>query len=1172
MKTALGLLGFLFFTFSAFGQSWELLTPMKSDETIRNCSFLDEQNGYCVLQAEGVVLKTTDGGLSWSRPWTPGISNNLYDVEMVSMDTIFTAGVTGEIFRSTDEGESFQELTTPTSEFLYALEFISSEVGFAVGFNGMILKTTDGGDTWEIKPSGTMSRLFDVEFVNETTGFACGWNGTVLKTTDAGETWEGLTTNHSGALFNCTFPSEQVGYACGWSQTILKTSDGGDTWEVQNDGSVNTLNYIEFKDEMNGWAGGDFGFLFTTTNGGQTWNASNPFGGSAIWSGQYVNDNAAFLMGTGLMLKSQNGASSWELLKTGVPNSTYHGLYFLSDDVGYAAGAVGAFAEGTDRSGIVFTEDGGQTWQQQAFGFSGGWQDIHFADENNGTVIGGGNFGKTTNGGDNWTFSSIPFDLTGRCSWFFDDTEGVIGGQGVFSSVCKTTNGGASYTCQDNTLATDFYFTSDLNGWAVAEGTSENVLHTIDGGDTWLYVPTGNFQTKHSVFFLDENHGWIGAANGTVIRTTDGGETWNSANAGWTVVGIRFYNESIGFCADEQGYVWYSEDGGATWTMLLSGDDPTMMPIEEAYFTENNVYISGWGGDVYKAELGCGEIAPAQIFAADEWCPGEQNTVGFSSTTPVVDFEWQFPEGWTAEVNFSSVNLTAGENSGEIQLTTTNACGLSATTQLTVQVLPQVQDISGLLYPAEVCSNAAFDITIEDAQVGVTYDWTFPADWEVAASGAFATVNSAQTSGSVSVIAENDCGVSTEFTEEILILPAPEISFALPDSVCDNQIVNLSATPEAGEFTGTGVTGTQFDPSAVATEMVELTYAVTAENNCSATATETIVITSSAITGGEWTLFQVPSCGGLLEFELSGLDNFDDWSVEIPSEWGDAIDLGEETPSGAVEGVFTDGEFVLTAGNTCGTEVTFSNTVELQTAPELPAVQSFTEQWCEGAEGQAILEVILPDSLVVVDATLEYEIAQADSVANLTFVGEPGAQSITLLVENDCGTSQDTTFSVIIQPLPELTFSLPADTLCAGEVYPFFVDPEGGLIEGNGAVEGAFETAGLDPLQTYEFTYTYTDEVGCTNSDSLVVYLDACVTVLERTSSAFQMYPNPASDLLMIETDAALPMPYTIIDMRGKTLSSGVILHASQHISVQHLAGGVYLLNADGRLHRFVVE
>ena len=93
MKLTLTAIAISLIALTSQAQRWELLTPMNVDDIVRSCSFLDEQNGYSVLQSAGTVLKTTDGGQSWSRPWTPGMSPNLYDVEMVSIDTVFTAGV-----------------------------------------------------------------------------------------------------------------------------------------------------------------------------------------------------------------------------------------------------------------------------------------------------------------------------------------------------------------------------------------------------------------------------------------------------------------------------------------------------------------------------------------------------------------------------------------------------------------------------------------------------------------------------------------------------------------------------------------------------------------------------------------------------------------------------------------------------------------------------------------------------------------------------------------------------------------------------------------------------------------------------------------------------------------------------------------------------------------------
>ena len=50
--------------------------------------------------------------------------------------------------------------------------FINPDIGFVVGYNGDIYKTTDSGQTWVKKNSGTTLHLFSVFFLDENVGFA----------------------------------------------------------------------------------------------------------------------------------------------------------------------------------------------------------------------------------------------------------------------------------------------------------------------------------------------------------------------------------------------------------------------------------------------------------------------------------------------------------------------------------------------------------------------------------------------------------------------------------------------------------------------------------------------------------------------------------------------------------------------------------------------------------------------------------------------------------------------------------------------------------------------------------------------------------------------------------------------------------------------------------------
>jgi hypothetical protein len=246
--------------------------------------------------------------------------------------------------------------------------------------------------------------------------------------------------------------------------------------------------------------------------------------------------------------------------------------------------------------------------------------------------------------------------------------------------------------------------------------------------------------------------------------------------------------------------------------------------------------------------------------------------------------------------------------------------------------------------------------------------------------------------------------------------------------------------------------------------------------------------------------------------------------------------------------------------------------VELLTVPETPELFVVTESWCAGASGEASLDVFSPDSLIVVASSLDYEITQSESLATIVLSGEPGENFITFALENECGTSENLNVDVTIHELPDLVFSLESDTLCTGNAYPFSVEPSGGLIEGEGVSDGLWQAFFLEADESYDFTYTYTDEFGCTNTDSLSVYLDACSAVSADERETVRVYPIPTSDFLIVETHSSRPMQYSIFDMAGKEVVLGVLGPAMNQLSLDELTPGSYVLRFGSFSKKFVVD
>jgi photosystem II stability/assembly factor-like uncharacterized protein len=221
----------------------------------------------------GTILKTTDGGGSWST-LTTGVNYTLRGLDFPNENTGYAVtdycSSTSYFLKTTDAGLNWtiKSLSCP---LLANLAFITPDTGYAAGGFGKIMKTTDGGNTWSIQADFTNTSFHDLCFSDKNVGFACGTALTV-KTTDAGLHWDTL---FSGPLVftRMVFINTQIGYALGYdwySTTILyKTEDGGLTWS----GSViDDTNYdlydLGFTDPDNGSIVGKNGVILKTGNGG----------------------------------------------------------------------------------------------------------------------------------------------------------------------------------------------------------------------------------------------------------------------------------------------------------------------------------------------------------------------------------------------------------------------------------------------------------------------------------------------------------------------------------------------------------------------------------------------------------------------------------------------------------------------------------------------------------------------------------------------------------------------------------------------------------------------------------------------------------------------------------------------------------------------------------------
>ncbi len=221
------------------GATWTNLFP-NLPEAVRNyvtsqptqefwdLDFSDDNNGY-VVGYNGQVLKTTDGGATWTHK--PNFGTGTYrDIDVRSESLAYLALHGNNLQKSTDGGMTWANMTYPTvAAHFFSTYFINDNTGFATGQPvagqpGYVLKTTDGAN-WTNTALGATGQIFNrVVFVSNTNGFIVGAGGKIFTTTNSGGTWSEMTSGTTNQLRNFDY-SNNVRIAVGDGGAIMRLVD-----------------------------------------------------------------------------------------------------------------------------------------------------------------------------------------------------------------------------------------------------------------------------------------------------------------------------------------------------------------------------------------------------------------------------------------------------------------------------------------------------------------------------------------------------------------------------------------------------------------------------------------------------------------------------------------------------------------------------------------------------------------------------------------------------------------------------------------------------------------------------------------------------------------------------------------------------------------------------------
>ena len=172
---------------------------------------------------------------------------------------------------------------------------------------------------------------------------------------------------------------------------------------------------------------------------------------------------------------------------------------------------------------------------------------------------------------------------------FVDANSGWAVGSAGF--VLHTDDGGVSWLIQDSPVATqlsDVAFVDNDTGWAVGE--EGVILLTLDGGKQWSSVESGTTRELYGVSFSGADEGWAVGDSGTILKTTNGGQSWTDqkSGTGQLLNATDFIDNDTGWVVGSQGTILTTRDGGLNWTQQDSGTNQDLVDV-----TFENV-STGW--------------------------------------------------------------------------------------------------------------------------------------------------------------------------------------------------------------------------------------------------------------------------------------------------------------------------------------------------------------------------------------------------------------------------------------------------------------------------------------------------------------------------------------------------------------------------------------------------
>ena len=316
---------------------------------------------------------------------------------------------------------------------------------------------------------------------------------------------------------------------------------------------------------------------------------------------------------------------------------------------------------------------------------------------------------------------------------------------------------------------------------------------------------------------------------------------------------------------------------------------------------------------------------------------------------------------------------------------------------------------------ATVCSNTSQTYYVNEIPEAVSYTWTLPSGWTGYSTTNTITVLTGNHNGVISVVANNNCGISNVQTLHVSVtansLPIIQGNITGSNSPCmgSTQLYSVSAIPNATDYTWTfpsGWIGSSTDTSiTVIVGQSAGMIAVRANNNCGSSIPNVLpVVVATAPLKPDVIEGSQSVCTGTsnLYYALSA-QPATNYSWLLPQGWSGS----SSTDSITVIAGNTDGEISVSANNSCGSSAYQSLHVSADSIPAKPGtitgnIYTYTNYWTYY-------------SIDKVTNAKDYKWSVGEGILQRGFPGnytsavwkKPGTYELSVKALNDCGLSEE---------------------------------------------------------------------------------------------------------------------------------------------------------------------